>query len=195
MLKSLAVFVSGSGSNLQSLIDATNTGYIDNAQVKLVIASKCEIYAIERAKKANIEYLVFDKNNYDRLDNMFDEIITVLSEKNIDYIVLAGYLTILPQNIIKEYGGRIINIHPSLIPNFCGDGYYGMRVHRAVIEQKVKKTGATVHFVDEGVDTGEIILQEEIDVLENDTPESLQKRVLALEHTLLPKAIKFLTKE
>lgn len=195
MLKKLAVFVSGSGSNLQSLIDAQNSGYIDNAKIKLVIASKPDIFALERAKKENIEALVFEKNKFENIDVMFLEIIKELKQRQIDYIVLAGYLTILPKIIITEYESKIINIHPSLIPAYCGDGFYGMRIHNAVIEAKEKRSGATVHFVDEGVDTGNIIMQEEVEVYENDTPETLQKRVLELEHKLLPKAIKYLTKE
>ncbi len=171
------------------------SNYIADTDIVLVIASKEGIYALERAKKANIPTKVYNKNNHLNLHEMFEEIITDLKTLRVDYIVLAGYLYILTKNIISAYPNKIINIHPSLIPKFCGDGYYGMRVHRAVIEAKENKSGATVHFVDEGTDTGEIILQDSVKVYNHDTPETLAKRVLELEHKLLPRAInKILTK-
>lgn len=191
MLKyKLAIFVSGSGSNLQSIIDAIDNKYIDNAEIALIIASKEGIYALDRAKKANIKSVVYNKNNYSRLDKMFDAMIMELVNAKIDYIVLAGYLSILSSNIIKKFPNQIINIHPSLIPKYCGDGFYGMRVHQAVIDNKENESGATVHYVNEGIDTGEIILQEKVPVHKEDTAEDLAKRVLELEHKLLPKAIK-----
>ena len=189
MLKNIAVFVSGSGSNLQSLIDACKDGRLKGGLIRLVIAGKPGIYALERAKQAGISAMVFEKSAYPSLSDMFEEIIRVLKENNIDLIVLAGYLTILTPNILNAFRNKIINIHPSLIPNFCGDGYYGIRVHEAVIAAREKISGATVHYVDEGTDTGQVILQKIVPVLEDDTPESLQKRVLAVEHKLLPMAV------
>ena len=190
MKHKLAVFVSGGGTDLQCIIDSINSNYIDNAEIALVIGSKNGIYALERAKKEKISTKVFDKNDFKDLNEMFEKIIIELKKEEIEYIILAGYLLILCPNIIEKYRNRIINIHPSLIPKYCGDGFYGMKVHKAVIEAKEKESGATVHFVDEGTDTGKIILQESIQVSANDTPEILQRRVLELEHKLLPKAIK-----
>jgi len=132
---------------------------------------------------------VFSKSDYESTEKMYDALIPLLKEKNIDLIVLAGYLTVLTPNIVSAFRGKIINIHPSLIPAYCGNGFYGMRVHRAVIENKEKFSGATVHFVDEGTDTGEIIAQEKVEVYPSDTPESLQTRVLELEHRLLPETV------
>lgn len=192
-MKNLAVFVSGSGSDLQSIIDAINCGSLE-AKIKVVIAGKPAIYALERAKTAGIDGVVFDKRNYTDISIMYEDIIKLLKSLEIDYIVLAGYLNILSKNIIDAYRGQIINIHPSLIPKYSGMGYYGMKVHRAVIENKEKVSGATVHYVDEGADTGEIIAQEEVPVYEDDTPETLQKRVLELEHILLPKTLQKLIK-
>lgn len=191
MLKhKIAVFVSGGGTDLQSIIDAINTGFIDNAEIALVVGSRHDIYALTRAQKANIDYTVYQKNDYNSLHDMFEAVIKELQQKKIDYIVLAGYLLILSKNIIEKYRNRIINVHPSLIPKYCGDGFYGMKVHSAVISAKEKESGATVHFVDEGTDTGQIIMQDKVPVYENDTPETLATRVLELEHKLLPKAIK-----
>lgn len=196
MLKyKIAVFVSGGGTDLQSIIDAINSGFIDNAEIALVVGSKNGIYGLERAKNNNIPTKVYQKNEYDSLHCMFEDVIKDLKKREIDYIVLAGYLLILSPNIIQKYRNRIINIHPSLIPKYCGDGFYGMKVHNAVIAAKETQSGATVHFVDEGTDTGEIILQEKVAVYNEDTPQSLSKRVLELEHTLLPKAIKKLLTE
>ncbi len=192
MLAQLAVFVSGSGSNLQAIIDAIQDGQIKGATIKIVIASNANAYALERAKQSGIDTLVFEKKDYQSPSVMFESIIKVLQEKEIDYIVLAGYLTILTPNIINAFRNKIINIHPSLIPAYCGDGYYGIKVHQAVIEAKEKKTGVTVHFVDEGTDTGAIIMQEAVQVLAGDNAETLQKRVLLTEHQLLPKAINYI---
>ncbi|MGB4034247.1 MAG: phosphoribosylglycinamide formyltransferase [Christensenellales bacterium] len=189
MLKNIAVFVSGSGTNLQAIIDSIKLGQIKNARISLVVASKEGIYALERAKRENIPALIYKKANYPSLDKMFEEITIELEKRQIDLIVLAGYLLILTPNIVKRYRNRIINIHPSLIPKYSGDGFYGMKVHKAVIENKEEYSGATVHFVDEGTDTGEIILQERVKVYENDTPETLAERVLELEHKLYAKAI------
>lgn len=184
----IAVFVSGSGSNLQSIIDAVSVGEIV-ARIALVVGSKADIYALERAKKADIPTVVFDKKQFSSDNLMFDMLLLELKKHKIDLIVLAGYLSILPKKFVESYVKRIINIHPSLIPKYCGKDFYGMKVHQAVIEGKEKFSGATVHFVDEGTDTGEIILQEKVAVKSDDTPQSLQQRVLGVEHQLLPKAI------
>ncbi len=191
----LAVFVSGSGTDLQSIIDAVESEYIENAEISLVVGSKEGIFALERAKSANIPTTVYKKDDYNSLSDMFEAVICRLEHERIDYIVLAGYLLILTPNIVSKFRNRIINIHPSLIPNYCGDGFYGMRVHKAVIAAGEKFSGATVHFVDEGTDTGDIILQEKVPVLDNDTADTLAQRVLKLEHSLLPKAIKKLLTE
>lgn len=192
-MKRLCVFASGSGSDFQSVIDGVNSGLIDG-KIELLVASKPDIYAIERAKRAGIEYTVFAKADYPSAEKMYEALIPVLENKKIDLIILAGYLTVLTPNIISAFRGRIINIHPSLIPKYCGDGFYGMRVHRAVIAAGEKISGATVHYVDEGTDTGEIIAQRTVPVLEGDTPEDLQARVLELEHTLLPETVAKLCK-
>ena len=190
MKKRLAVFVSGGGTDLQSVIDAIDSGFIDSAEIALVVSNKADAYALERARLHNIPSKVFAKADFSDKDELFFCLANFLEEKNIDLIVLAGYLMIIPAQFIKRFENRIINIHPSLIPKFCGDGFYGMRVHEAVIASGETESGATVHFVDEGTDTGNIILQEKVPVLKNDTPESLQSRVLELEHSLLPKAVK-----
>jgi len=188
-MKKIAVFVSGSGSDMQSVIDAINAGEID-AKIELVVASKSGIFAIERAKVAGLNAEVFCKADFESIDEMYDKLIERMKMLDVEYIVLAGYLTILTPNIIKAFEHHIINIHPALIPKYCGMGMYGMKVHQAVIANREKISGATVHFVDEGADTGEIIAQETVPVFENDTAEILQKRVLELEHKLLPKTLK-----
>jgi len=184
----IAVFASGGGSDLQSVIDAVRAGRL-NAEIALVVSGRSDAYATERARAAGIPCEVFSKSDYSSLQNMFESIIGRLKDLSVEYIVLAGYLSVLTPNIIGEFRGKIINIHPSLIPKYCGDGMYGMRVHRAVIENGEKFSGATVHFVDEGIDTGQIIAQERVPVLPDDTPESLQARVLETEHRLLPQAL------
>jgi len=188
MKKKIAVFVSGSGSDLQSIIDAIKAKEV-SAKIVRVIASKDGIFAIERAKTNGIPVSVFKKADYIDASAMFEEIIKTLKKDRVKLIVLAGYLTILTPNIVRAYPRSIINIHPSLIPAYCGDGFYGMKVHEAVIKNKEKLSGATVHFVDEGTDTGDIILQESVEVFEDDTAETLQKRVLELEHKILPIAL------
>lgn len=157
-MKRIAVMVSGSGSNLQSLIDACKGGEIDG-QIVAVVSSKAGVYALERAEDAGIKGYVFEKKNYPSPEIMYGEITALFKSLQVDLIVLAGYLGILTANIINEYKNKIINIHPSLIPSFCGNGYYGIKVHQAVIDYGCKVSGATVHFVDEGTDTGSIILQ------------------------------------
>ena len=179
-LFNIAVMVSGSGSNLQAIIDNVNLGYI-KANIELVISSKQDVYALKRAKDNNIKSVV--------LKDDIKKMLEVLEENDIDLIVLAGYLSILDKKIIERYENRIINIHPSLIPQYCGKGYYGIKVHENVIENKEKVSGATVHYVDNGIDTGEIIIQEHLQVNEDDTAQTLQKRILEIEHKILPKAI------
>ena len=187
-MKNIAVFVSGGGTDLQSIIDAVQEGSL-KVNIGLVIGSKPGIFALERAKSKGIPVRVFCKNNYDDISAMYEEVICLLKSLSIDYIVLAGYLSILSPNIINTFKNRIINVHPALLPKFGGKGYYGMRVHEAVISSGEKISGATVHFVDEGTDTGKIISQGIVPVLPDDTPEKLQKRVLELEHKLLPETL------
>ena len=177
----IAVMVSGSGSNLQTLIDKVKEGYIEG-QISLVVSDQEKAYALERGKDNHIAatYIRHDK----------EKLLRALEDHKIDLIVLAGYLSILPKEIIEKYPERIINIHPSLIPKYSGKGFYGMHVHRAVIEAGEKESGATVHFVDQGIDTGSIIIQEKLDLEPGETAESLQKKVLEVEHRILPKAVK-----
>lgn len=178
----IAVFISGGGTNLQSLIDAVQSNYIDNGEIKLVISSKESAYGLERARKANI------KAEFIRDEDL---IIKRLEEEKIDLIVLAGYLSIVSEKLVNLYENRIINIHPALIPSFCGPGYYGLHVHRAVLKRGVKVSGATVHFVSSVVDGGPIILQEAVDISDCKAPEEIQEKVLLnVEHKLLPKAVK-----
>lgn len=192
-MRKIAVFASGGGTDFQSIIDGVESGLI-KAEIAVLIASKEGIGAIERAKTHGIEYRVFDKHGFASLEVMFGEIAKLLREKAIDLIVLAGYLTVLPLGFVKEFEGRIINIHPSLLPSFGGVGMYGMRVHEAVIASGSRESGCTVHYVDGGTDTGKIIAQAKVKV-DNDTPESLQKKVLIKEHELLPKVVARLIEE
>ena len=186
----IAVLISGGGTNLQSLIDNIDVGNI-NGEIKIVISNKEDAYGLVRAKKAGIEALYINPSGLS--DEEYNKkIIEELENRDIELVVLAGYLKILSKEFIQKYNGKIINIHPSLLPKFGGKGYYGERVHKAVLESGEKVTGATVHFVDEGTDTGPIILQETVEVKEDDTVESLQKRVLELEHRLMPEAVRML---
>ncbi len=178
-MKNIAVLVSGGGTNLQSIIDAVEAGRI-NGQIKLVISNKEGAYGLERAKNHNIR-AVFEKDE--------QAIIDIMKESQIDLVVLAGFLKILGPNFTKAFENRIINIHPSLIPSFCGKGYYGLRVHEAAVEYGVKVSGATVHFVDENADTGPIIRQETVEVLPEDSPQDLQQRVLKIEHRILSQVV------
>ncbi len=187
-MKNVAVFCSGGGTDFQSIIDANEKERFCN--LKVMIASKEEIGAIDRAKAHGIGFEVFDKKDYPDLKSMFKDISAMFKELGIDYIVLAGYLSILDEDFVREYKNRIINIHPSLIPSFCGMGYYGLKVHKAALDRGVKITGATIHFVDEGADTGKILMQRAVEVLDGDTPETLQQRVLKAEHEMLPLAVK-----
>lgn len=187
----LCVMVSGGGSNLQTLIDGCKSGEI-NARIALVISSKEGVYALERAKNHGIPAKVITPKAFESRDAFEEAILTTLKECGADYIILAGYLSIIGSRVISQYPNRIVNIHPALIPSFCGKGYYGERVHTAVIEYGAKVSGATVHFVDEGTDTGPIILQETVPVLDDDDAHTLAARVLEKEHKLLPMAVKLL---
>ncbi len=178
-MKNIAVLVSGGGTNLQSIIDAVEAGKI-NGQIKLVISNKEGAYGLERAKKHNIR-AVFEKDE--------QAIIDIMKENEIDLVVLAGFLKILSPNFTKAFENRIINIHPSLIPSFCGKGYYGLKVHEAAIEYGIKVSGATVHFVDENADTGPIIRQDTVEVFAGDSPQDLQQRVLKIEHKILSQVV------
>lgn len=190
----ITVFASGGGTDFQSVIDGVESGLI-GAKINMLIAGKEGIYAIERAKRHGIPYRVFLKRNYGSLDGMFGEIVKLLKASGTDLIVLAGYLTILSPNIVRAYRGRIINIHPALLPKYGGAGMYGLKVHEAVLAAGEKESGCTVHFVDETPDTGKIIAQERVKVLPDDTPESLQQRVLQKEHILLPRVVANLAEE
>lgn len=189
MLTKIAVLVSGGGTNLQALIDAQNSGIIKSGKIEVVIASNPDAYALKRAQKYGIAAKAADKKTCKTQDEFENQIIQILQEYDIDFIVLAGFMCILSENFTKQFRNRIINVHPSLIPSFCGKGYYGLKVHEAALNYGVKVTGATVHYVNEIPDGGEIILQKSVDVLEGDTPETLQKRVMEqAEWIILPKA-------
>ena len=189
-MKKIAVFASGSGSDFQSVIDENEREPF--CEISLLVASKEGIYALERAKAHNIEAIVRSKKDFPSNEEMFEDIIRELNARNIDFVVLAGYLNMIAENFVKAFPDRIINIHPSLIPSFCGKGSYGLNVHRAALEYGVKISGCTVHFVDEHYDSGAIILQRCVPVLEDDTPETLQARVLEEEHRALPEAVRLL---
>ena len=189
MLK-LAVLVSGGGTNLQAIIDSIEKGTITNAHIAVVISNNKNAYALERARKHQIEGLCISPKDYENREAFHQALLKALEERDVDLIVLAGYLVVIPEQMIRKYRNRIINIHPSLIPSFCGTGYYGLKVHEAALARGVKVTGATVHFVDEGTDTGPIILQKPVPVEQGDTPEVLQRRVMEqAEWKLLPRAI------
>ncbi len=186
----IAVLVSGGGTNLQALIDAQQNGIIKSGEISLVISNKADAYALERAKKANIKTAVVLKSDYATKQAFEEKIIKLIKSRKIDIIVLAGFMCILSENFTKTFDRRIINVHPSLIPSFCGEGFYGLRVHEAALSYGVKVTGATVHFVNEIPDGGEIIMQKAVAILDNDTPESLQKRVMRLaEWKILPLSV------
>ena len=185
----IAVFVSGGGTNLQALIDAQKSGIIEHGEIKLVISSNPGAYALERAEKAGIKGVTVSKKELGSQAAVEEKITEILEENNIDLIILAGYMSILSADFTRRYERRIINVHPSLIPSFCGEGFYGLRVHEAALAKGVKVTGATVHFVSEVVDGGAIIAQKAVEVEPGDTPESLQKRVMQnAEWILLPQA-------
>ena len=189
MLK-LAVLVSGGGTNLQAIIDAISAGKITNACISVVISNNANAYALERARAHGIEALCISPKDFESREAFNQAFLDKLNSYNVDLVVLAGFLVVLPEMMIKEYTNRIVNIHPSLIPSFCGKGFYGLKVHEGVLARGVKVTGATVHFVDEGTDTGPIILQKAVEVVQGDTPEVLQRRVMEqAEWVILPKAI------
>lgn len=191
----IAVLVSGGGTNLQALIDAQGK-VLQHGKIKLVISSKQDVYALQRAKQASIDYCVIAKRDYVTQEEFSNAILQQLQTYQIDMIVLAGYLSILDETIIRAYPNRIINIHPSLIPSFCGKGYYGLKVHEAALAYGVKVTGATVHLVNEIPDGGKILLQKAVDILPFDTPETLQQRVMEeAEWILLPQATEMIAKE
>lgn len=185
----IAVLISGGGTDLQSIIDGIENNEIVGAKIEAVISDKKGAFGIERAEKHGIKTYVFDRKEYK--GKVSDEVLNLLRGK-VDLIVLAGFLSIINGDLLHEFKDKIINIHPSLIPSFCGSGMYGLKVHEKAIEYGVKVSGCTVHFVDEGTDTGAIILQKAVEVLDDDTAETLQKRILVEEHKLLPKAVKLL---
>ena len=189
MLK-IAVLVSGGGTNLQAIIDAVNNKKITNTEIALVISNKENAYALERAKNAGISAKFISPKAYATREDYSKAMINEIKASGAELVVLAGFLVILPESFVKAFEGKIINIHPSLIPSFCGDGFYGLKVHEKALERGVKVTGATVHFVDSGTDTGPIIAQKAVYIEKDDTPETLQKRVMEnAEWIILPQAI------
>ena len=192
MLRILAC-VSGGGTNLQALIDRVEDGTIKGAEIVKVISNNPGVFALERAKKHGIEGCVVSPKNYETRAAFNDALLAAVDEAQPDLIVLAGFLVVIPPKMIEKYSGKIINIHPSLIPAFCGNGYYGLKVHEAALERGVKVTGATVHYVDEGTDTGPIIMQKAVEVMEGDTAKVLQQRVMEqAEWIILPKAVQMI---
>lgn len=186
----VGVMVSGGGTNLQAILDAVEEGRITNAEIEVVISNNPGAYALERAKNHGIEAVCMSPKDYETRDDFNRAFLEKVDEYHLDLIVLAGFLVKIPEAMVEKYEHRIINIHPSLIPSFCGVGYYGLKVHEAALARGVKVTGATVHYVDGGMDTGPIILQKAVEVQENDTPELLQRRVMEqAEWVILPKAI------
>jgi len=191
----IAVLVSGGGTNLQALIDSWKRGEFDGGELSLVISSVAGAFALERAQKAGIKTMTIERKKNAQFSDFDQTLVSVLSDHDIDLVVLAGFLSVLGSFVIKSYKNKIINVHPSLIPSFCGKGFYGLNVHKAVLEYGVKITGATVHFVNEVIDGGKIILQKAVDVLPDDTPEVLQQRVMKeAEWVLLPKAVSMFCK-
>lgn len=189
MLK-IAVFVSGGGTNLQAIIDKIESGEITNTRIEVVISNNPNAHALERAKRHGIKALCISPKDFDNRESFNKRLLEVTDSYQVDLIVLAGCLVVIPKEMVECYRMKMINIHPSLIPSFCGKGYYGLKVHEAALKRGVKITGATVHFVDEGTDTGPILLQKAVEVREKDSPESLQKRVMQeAEWVILPRAI------
>ena len=186
----IGVLVSGGGTNLQAVLDAIEEGAITNAEVNVVISNNKNAYALKRAGERGIDAVCISPKDFDSREEFYHALIEKTDEYRLDLIVLAGFLVAIPEAMIKKYRNRIINVHPSLIPAFCGVGYYGLKVHEAALERGVKITGATVHYVDEGTDTGPIILQKAVEVHKGDTPKELQQRVMEeAEWVILPKAI------
>ena len=186
----MAVLVSGGGSNLQAIIDAIKDKTITNAEISVVISNNAGAYALERARQNGIEGVCISPKNYETRDAFNQALLAKIQSYEVDLVVLAGCLVVIPEIMVKAYPNKIINIHPALIPSFCGTGYYGLKVHEGVLKRGVKVTGATVHFVDEGTDTGPIILQKAVEVRQDDTPEILQRRVMEeAEWKIMPQAI------
>lgn len=189
-MKNIVVLVSGGGTNLQALIDAQNRGEIKNGKITCVISSNPNAYALTRAQNNKISTEVIRRKDFAEFDEYDNALTELLKSKNADVVVLAGFMTILGSKVISAFENKIINIHPSLIPSFCGEGYYGLRVHEAALEKGVKVTGATAHFVNEVCDGGPIIIQKAVEIQNGDTPEILQKRVMEqAEWKILPKAV------
>ncbi len=192
MLK-IAVMVSGGGTNLQAVMDAIDKGTLRDVSIEVVVSNKEDAYALERARLHGIPGVCIRPKDYADAEAYGEYLAGFLKDRRIDLVVLAGFLVVLPKNFTDAFSGKIINIHPSLIPSFCGDGYYGLKVHEAALRRGVKVTGATVHYVDEGTDTGPIIAQKAVDVEEGDTPETLQRRVMEqAEWVILPRAIQMI---
>jgi len=186
----IAVLVSGGGTNLQALIDAEKSGIIKNGKIELVLSCKDGVYALERAKNADIKTVVVARKDYSDIESYSQKLIDVLKENNIDLIVLAGFMTIISESVSRAFENKIVNVHPALIPSFCGKGFYGLHVHEAALEKGVKLSGATVHFVTEVCDGGPIILQKAVEVKDDDTPETLQRRIMEeAEWKILPEAV------
>ena len=195
MLK-MAVLVSGGGTNLQAIIDAIDSGKITNAEISVVISNNANAYALERAKHHGIESLCVSPKNFETREEFNQKLLETIQSYGVDLVVLAGCLVVIPEIMVKAYPNKIINIHPSLIPSFCGVGYYGLHVHEKALERGVRVTGATVHFVDTGTDTGPIILQKAVKIKSDDTPEVLQRRVMEkAEWKILPKAINLIAND
>lgn len=195
MLK-IAVCVSGGGTNLQAIIDAVESGVITNTEISVVISNNKNAYALERAKNHNIEGICISPKDYESRAEFNKAFLEKLDSYEVDLVVLAGFLVVIPPEMIAKYRNRIINVHPSLIPSFCGTGFYGLKVHEGALERGVKVTGATVHFVDEGTDTGPIILQKAVYIENGDTAEVLQRRVMEqAEWVILPKAIDYIAND
>lgn len=188
----ICVFISGGGTNLENIIDKCHSGFI-NGEVKLVVSDKEEAYGLQRAINHNIKSYVHGKNADGKRD--IKKLLEAMDESEIDLVILAGYLSIVEKNVINKYRNKIINIHPSLIPSFCGKGFYGIKVHEAAIKRGVKISGATVHYVDEGTDTGPIAMQKTVEIDEDDTAESLQKKVLNIEYEILGKVARLISLE
>ncbi|MCM1256994.1 MAG: phosphoribosylglycinamide formyltransferase [Roseburia sp.] len=194
MLK-IGVLVSGGGTNLQAIMDAIDGGTIENTEISVVVSNNKNAYALERAKNKGIPNLCVSPKDYDSREEFNNAFLEKLDSYQVDLVVLAGFLVVLPEEMTKRYENRMINIHPSLIPSFCGKGFYGLKVHEAALARGVKVTGATVHFVDAGTDTGPILLQKAVEVKDGDTPEILQRRVMEeAEWKILPKAIDLIAK-
>ena len=190
-MKKIAVLVSGGGTNLQALIDAEKRGELGEGKITLVLASKPDVYALERAKNANIEGRVLARRDFDSITSYSRALADTLTAEGIDLVVLAGFLTIIDEQVYEAFPNRILNVHPALIPSFCGKGFYGLHVHEAALEKGVKVSGATVHIVTPECDAGPIVLQKAVEVRDDDTPETLQRRIMEeAEWKILPRAVR-----